>query len=192
MSWLHPLNITEPLVPPRLTLIRGSLKEEAVPTGGCSSVDAQAVHQNNTILNDVPIVASKDKIVSVASSLNRDKHCAVHVVIEGEKQVLQERNGKSLPGSIRGQAGKRHSKSLVVSKGVMKVGSKAKNNYARGIQNLLIADRISTLSSELDQAKQAEHRALKSPMVRTVSDPTHVIWHENSSFNQEGNDKMHE
>ncbi|KAL4376038.1 hypothetical protein GQ457_02G035350 [Hibiscus cannabinus] len=148
------------LLQPNPTCIRtGSdlnlLIEAVVSAGGCSNKDAQIVHQKSTAQNNVPNVTSKDKIVSVVTG--------------EDQQVLRERNGRSLPGSLR-----------------------ARKNDTRGIQNPLLAGRISALTLELDQAKQTEHEGLTSTLARIVSDPVHVTWHENSSFTKEGNDTMQE
>ncbi|KAK8672487.1 hypothetical protein V6N13_110855 [Hibiscus sabdariffa] len=144
MSGVHRVPLVEKEVAARETM---------VSVDGCASNVVQGANKGSTILIVVSIVASKDKVVPVASSLNKGKHCVVQVVIEGDKQVLRERKGRTLPNSIRGET----------------------------------ANRLSALSSELDQA---EHRAITSPLTCTVSDPANVIWHENTSFSHEGIDKM--
>ncbi|KAL4379705.1 hypothetical protein GQ457_02G020840 [Hibiscus cannabinus] len=152
MSGVHRVPLVEKEVAARETMVF---------VGGCASNFVQGANKGSTILIVVSTLASKDKAILIASSLNKDKHCAVQVVIEGDKQVLRERNGRTLPNS----------------------GSKAKKRDVRGSHNPILANRLSALSSELDQA---EHRVITSPLTCTVSDPAHVIWHENTSFSQEG------
>ncbi|KAK8597075.1 hypothetical protein V6N12_065551 [Hibiscus sabdariffa] len=73
-------------------------------------------------------VAAKDTVVVVPSSLQSDKHVAVHVVEEGSKRALKENNGRSLYGLIRIASAKGVSRSLAASVNLNRKNSKLKRN----------------------------------------------------------------
>ncbi|KAK8677087.1 hypothetical protein V6N13_142643 [Hibiscus sabdariffa] len=165
-------------------------KDTVLVESDAPSVVVHGVTQEVNRVVDGTHVASKSKVVDIVSSLNRDKHRVVQVVVEGEEQALQERNDRVLPSSLRGGSGKVSSKPLVLPK--LKSSSKARKNVARSSSNPVLAERLSTLASELDHAKEAESRVQPSSLSRTVSDPVQVLWHENTPFIKDGSDKMQE
>ncbi|KAK8686324.1 hypothetical protein V6N13_125349 [Hibiscus sabdariffa] len=155
------------------------------------------VNGGSVSLRDRPLeelnVASKGKVVVAASALSNDKHTAVMVVHGDEGQVHKGAKGRVLPASIRGlqvkagntlklRAQSGNSLKLGTQNGGMKDTKSRKNGGAK--QRTKIADRLSPLVRELEDAALTESMRLNQPRNESNMEAMGLQWRPNSAFEQ--------
>ncbi|KAK8684119.1 hypothetical protein V6N13_040153 [Hibiscus sabdariffa] len=144
-------------------------------------------------------VAAKGKVVAASSTLPNDKHRAV-VVIDGDGGLINTgAKGRVLPASIRGSQAKVGNKlklgsqsgnnlKLGTQSGGMKETKARKNGGAR--QRNTIADRLSPLVREMDDAVLTETMRLNQVRNDSNMENMNLQWRPNLVFEQPGDTDM--
>ncbi|XP_039055003.1 uncharacterized protein LOC120197594 [Hibiscus syriacus] len=97
-------------------------------------------------------VASIGKITSVVSSLNKDKHVAIHVTEYDENLAPQERNLDIFQRTARGTSTKAQNKGLAAVKGLSRKGLKTRKKDEKMPSKPVLAEWILAMNSEFNRA----------------------------------------
>ncbi|KAK8603572.1 hypothetical protein V6N13_096047 [Hibiscus sabdariffa] len=115
-----------------------------------SPVQKPSHEGNPTVSLETHVVACMNAVIPLDSSLSREKHTIVQVVVNGENPVLREKNGRVLPSSIRDLSSKVTSKVSMGWRCVQKSSLKLKRRDAQEPSNATLARRMSALESKLN------------------------------------------
>ncbi|KAK8561594.1 hypothetical protein V6N12_048658 [Hibiscus sabdariffa] len=137
------------------------------------------------------LVASKDKVVPVQTTLNRGNHCVVRVIDSSSQLPLKSKAGRILPPSIMAPSS-RGVKTAVNVKGMKASGASIKKKLTKASSKNSLQNLVDNLSSELDDARteleQTDTAGANSSI--TIAANTGINWQGNSSFVVDGDTSM--
>ncbi|KAK8612698.1 hypothetical protein V6N13_092809 [Hibiscus sabdariffa] len=129
-------------------------------------------------------IASVTKVVPVATSLQKAKHIVVQVGRGGENHVLREKNGRVLPSLFHGSSKKDRIHGVQGLRGKLKSGSIVKKRDERGSSTVALANCLSSLVSNLNQATGSNQPPVSMEGLQGRGE-TDVQWSDNMVFDQQ-------
>ncbi|KAL4301928.1 hypothetical protein GQ457_10G020040 [Hibiscus cannabinus] len=137
------------------------------------------------------LVASKDKVVPVQTTLNRGNHCAVRVIDSSSQLPPTSKAGRIVPPSIMAPSS-RGVKTAVNVKGMKASGASIKKKLIKASGKNSLQNLVDNLSSELDDARteleQTDTTGANSSI--TIAANTGINWKGNPSFVVDGDTSM--
>ncbi|KAE8735587.1 hypothetical protein F3Y22_tig00000340pilonHSYRG00700 [Hibiscus syriacus] len=151
--------------------------EGDVPVASLQTLD------NNTI-------ASKDNAVQVHSSLEKDKHTVVQVVVNNENRVTREQELRMSQRTAKVSSRKVANKGLSTVQGLTRKGLKAREKDDRAPSKSILMEWLSSMNAELNHAQKLCDPPIHGNPRSTSQMEETVQWRENNTFEQFAQDDV--
>ncbi|KAK8662785.1 hypothetical protein V6N13_024673 [Hibiscus sabdariffa] len=135
-------------------------------------------------------VASREEVVLVDSSLNKESHTAVRVMEPKLRDALKEHNGGVLPASITSGGSKRTGKNVIAVKGLSQPNAITKKKTSKSPNQPSLQRLVTSLSTELDKAQTSVVQQADVPVQVSPGTRKDIQCRENITFDSAGHADM--